>query len=59
MTDQPIPPQCPNVVRYFGTVLSKPNYALVMEYCGVQLPGSGIGTSLHDLLSERSVEVRE
>lgn len=43
------------VVRYFGTVLSKPNYALVMEYCAVQLPGGHWATSLHDLLAEKSV----
>ena len=30
-------PQHPNVVRYYGTVLQKPNYALVMEYwCAAQ-----------------------
>lgn len=29
------PPQHPNVVRYFGTVLEKPHVALVLEFCCV------------------------
>ena len=31
-------PQHPNVVRYFGVVLQKPHYALVIELCGVPGP---------------------
>lgn len=47
------------MVRYFGVVLSKPNYALVMEYCAVRLPAPGApwATSLHALLSETAVAV--
>lgn len=30
-----LPAQHPNVVRYFGTVLEKPHYALILEFCCV------------------------
>ena len=47
-------PQHPNVVRYFGAVLTKPNYALVLEFCGIPPVWDGGLTihSLRQLLSE-------
>ena len=38
----------PNVVRYFGAVLQKPHYALVLEFCGVPPLWDG-GLSIHSL----------
>ena len=38
-------PQHPNVVRYFGTVLEKPNYALILEFCCVPAIWEGAASS--------------
>ena len=49
-------PQHPNVVRYYGVVLQKPHYALIIELCGVPGPEPGDPDmhTLADVLSKRS-----
>lgn len=53
-----IPPH-PNVVRFFGCVLQRPNYALVMEFCGIQAlrEGGDPVHSLQQLLAEPRAEL--
>ena len=41
-------PSHPNVVRYFGAVLQKPHYALVLEFCGLSPLHEG-GLPIHSL----------
>ena len=45
-------PSHPNVVRYYGVVLQKPHYALVLEFCGLP-PLWENGLSIHSLAQAR------